>query len=97
MTDIKRVVVRGGVQGVGFRAWTEREARRHALCGWVRNRRDGSVEAVFCGSPERVAAMIADCWNGPPVASVEFVDVFVGSSADLALAGGETFVVLATH
>src|SRR5579883_1659495 len=46
---IRRVIIRGRVQGVGFRAWTEHEARRRALDGWVRNRRDGAVEAVFAG------------------------------------------------
>ncbi|HEY1545933.1 MAG TPA: acylphosphatase [Xanthobacteraceae bacterium] len=48
---IRRVMIRGHVQGVGFRAWTEHEARRRALEGRVRNRRDGSVKAAFAGGP----------------------------------------------
>ncbi len=66
-----RVVIRGRVQGVGFRAWTVREARRLGLKGWVRNRRDGSVEALFAGPPEQVAAMLALCREGPPLARVD--------------------------
>src|SRR5439155_20634748 len=54
---IRHVVVRGDVQGVGFRAWTEYTALARGLEGWVRNRRDSSVEAVFAGSNEAVAAM----------------------------------------
>jgi acylphosphatase len=46
---VRHVIVRGVVQGVGYRAWTEHEARRRDLAGWVRNRRDGTVEAVFFG------------------------------------------------
>jgi acylphosphatase len=48
---ISRVVIRGLVQGVGFRYWTEYTALEHGLEGWVRNRRDNSVEAVFAGAP----------------------------------------------
>ena len=65
-----RVEIYGRVQGVWFRAWTEREARACGLGGWVRNRRDGSVEAVFSGSPSAVDEMILACWSGPPSAHV---------------------------
>jgi acylphosphatase len=65
-----RVEIYGRVQGVWFRAWTEREARARGMGGWVRNRRDGSVEAVFSGSPSAVDEMIQVCWSGPPSAHV---------------------------
>ena len=53
-----RLVITGRVQGVGFRAWTCGEARRRGLRGWVRNRHDGSVEALLIGAPEAVEAML---------------------------------------
>ena len=59
------VTIRGRVQGVGFRAWTELTALERGLEGWVRNRRDGSVEALFVGSADAVAAMVAACRHGP--------------------------------
>jgi acylphosphatase len=65
-----RVVISGRVQGVWFRAWTQEEARRRGLDGWVMNRRDGAVEAVFEGEDERVDDMIEACWGGPPHARV---------------------------
>lgn len=65
-----RVVVHGHVQGVGFRAWTVHEALRRGLEGFVRNCRDGSVEALFVGDAETVAAMLAACRRGPPSARV---------------------------
>ena len=52
---ILQVMIRGRVQGVGYRAWVEYQAAASGLEGWVRNRRDGSVEAVFAGPPARVA------------------------------------------
>ena len=59
MSDILRqVVIRGRVQGVGYRAWVEERATRLDLQGWVRNRRDGSVEAVFAGPESVVREMI---------------------------------------
>ena len=71
---IRRIVVRGRVQGVGYRAWTEDTAILNGLDGWVRNRRDGAVEAVFAGSAEAVDAMIDACRRGPESARVEAVD-----------------------
>lgn len=68
------VVVSGRVQGVGYRAFFEREAVALGLSGWVRNRRDGTVEAVICGEEEAVEAMLAACWRGPRLASVEAVE-----------------------
>jgi acylphosphatase len=74
MAVLRHVVIRGRVQGVGFRAWTEVTALERRLQGWVRNRRDGSVEAVFVGLEADVLAMIEDCRAGPPGARVDFVD-----------------------
>ena len=68
MSVIRHVVVRGRVQGVGYRAFVEDEALRLGLEGWVRNRRDGTVEAVFSGADEAVAAMIEACRRGPSAA-----------------------------
>ncbi|HMO30255.1 acylphosphatase [Enterovirga sp.] len=69
-----RIVIRGRVQGVGFRYWTAGLARDLGLGGWVRNRRDGSVEAVFRGPAETVGRMIEACRGGPPSARVETVE-----------------------
>ena len=63
-----RVVISGRVQGVWFRGWTVDEATARGLSGWVRNRRDGTVEAVFEGAPAAVDAMIEACRSGPPPA-----------------------------
>ena len=65
-----RVVISGRVQGVYFRGTAEDEARSRALAGWVRNRRDGQVEAVFEGEQAAVEAVIAWCHRGPPAARV---------------------------
>ncbi|MFN4142015.1 acylphosphatase [Aestuariivirga sp.] len=67
------VMVEGRVQGVGFRAFVEREARARGLRGWVRNRSDGSVEAVFAGEAEDLQRMIAACQRGPRMAVVSAV------------------------
>jgi acylphosphatase len=72
---IVRVRIRGRVQGVWFRGWTEREAASRGLSGWVRNRPDGSVEAIFQGPAEAVDAMVAACWHGPRAAMVTSVSV----------------------
>jgi acylphosphatase len=69
----RRVRIDGRVQGVWYRGWTVEEALRRGLDGWVRNRADGSVEAVFSGPEEAVAAMIAACHRGPPAAQVRCV------------------------
>jgi acylphosphatase len=67
----RRVVVEGRVQGVWFRGATEERARALGLAGWVRNRSDGSVEAVFEGESAAVDAALAFCRRGPPGARVE--------------------------
>jgi acylphosphatase len=74
MTVRRRVVVHGRVQGVFFRASCESEARAAGLAGWVRNRADGAVEAVFEGEPEPVQAMAEWCGRGPRGAEVDSVD-----------------------
>ena len=71
----RRLVVRGRVQGVGFRYATVHAAQRLGIAGWVRNRRDGSVEAVVHGSAESVEAMVAWARRGPDAAIVESLEV----------------------
>lgn len=68
-----QVIIEGRVQGVWFRGWMKQEARARDLRGWVRNRRDGSVEAVIAGRPEVVDDMVALCWHGPLAANVSSV------------------------
>lgn len=70
-----RVVVAGRVQGVWFRGWTVDQAQAMGLDGWVRNRADGTVEAVFRGSPELVDRAAAGCWRGPPSAAVTSITI----------------------
>jgi acylphosphatase len=70
-----RVRIEGRVQGVGFRAFVERQARARGLDGFVRNRRDGGVEAVFAGAASSVEDMIAECRRGPFAGTVAFVKV----------------------
>ncbi len=71
----RKVVVSGDVQGVFFRASLGREARRAGATGWVRNRRDGSVEAHLEGTPDAVAELVLWCRSGPAYASVRDLDV----------------------
>jgi acylphosphatase len=86
-----RVRVEGRVQGVGFRMFVEREAQLHGVDGFVRNRRDGGVEAVFAGTSDAVEQMIAACHRGPRGAVVQFVKV-LDEASDIA----PGFVVSAT-
>jgi acylphosphatase len=79
----RRVIVRGRVQGVWFRGSTQDRARAQGVRGWVRNRRDGSVEAVFEGSAEAVGALLDFCRAGPPAARVASVEVFEEESEGL--------------
>ena len=69
------MVVHGRVQGVFFRAETRRHANRHGVAGWVRNTRDGTVEAVFEGERDAVEQLVEFCRRGPAGAVVERVDV----------------------
>ena len=94
---ILQVMIRGRVQGVGYRAWVEYQAVTSGLEGWVRNRRDGSVEPLFAGSPQRVAEMVALCRHGPPAARVDSVTSETASVDELNLRqAGEAFSVLPT-
>ena len=94
---IRHVSVRGLVQGVGFRAFVERHALRQGLEGWVRNRRDGSVEAVFAGPKSAVEAMIAECRTGPRHSRVDALDQRDGTEDEFKLRSpGDVFSVLST-
>ena len=80
---IRHVVVRGRVQGVGFRAFVEHHAVQRGLEGWVRNRSDGSVEAVFAGLLKSVEGVIAACKIGPLSAQVDALDLREAGENDL--------------
>ena len=68
-----RLRILGRVQGVWYRGWATDRARELELSGWVRNRRDGSVEVLLCGRESRVRMLIEECGQGPPAARVERV------------------------
>ena len=75
MLVTRRLRIHGRVQGVFYRGWSREEALSLGLGGWVRNRRDGSVEMLLAGEEEQVAAMIERCRAGPPSARVERIDI----------------------
>jgi acylphosphatase len=89
------VIVHGRVQGVGFRAWVQHQAELRGLGGWVRNRRDGTVEAVFLGPADAVEAMLAVCRQGPASATVGHVEQEDGQAVEPLPAQGR-FDVLGT-
>lgn len=70
----RRVVIAGRVQGVGFRDWLVAEARAHGLSGWVRNRGDGTVEALLAGDMAAVQAVLLACRRGPRLARVDSIE-----------------------
>jgi acylphosphatase len=98
MSDaIRQVTIRGRVQGVGYRYWVEQQARARGLEGWVRNRRDGSVEALFAGPPDVVSGVIALYRRGPTAARVDAVEEEPANADALRLRRpGERFSVLPT-
>ncbi len=97
MGAIRQVTVRGRVQGVGYRAWVEQQAMARDLEGWVRNRRDGSVEALFAGPADVVSDVIALCRRGPSLARVDTLEDEAGNTDGLRLRrAGERFSVLPT-
>lgn len=79
MTVIKHLIISGDVQGVGFRYFMRRTAQRLGVSGWVRNRRDGAVEAMVQGTPEAVEALIESARVGPEAARVDRIDVTPGA------------------
>lgn len=85
---IVRVWVTGRVQGVGFRAFTQKQAEAHGVSGWVRNRRNGEVEAVFAGSKHAVTSLCEACREGPSDAQVERVEIFEADHLALVEVGG---------
>lgn len=94
---VRHVTIRGRVQGVGYRAWVDHQARNKNLEGWVRNLGDDRVEALFAGPPDVVAAMTAACRRGPSSAQVDDVQEEAGTLDELNLRrAGERFSVLPT-
>jgi acylphosphatase len=87
-TKIVRVTIGGDVQGVGYRVWMEMEARARGIRGWVRNRSNGDVEALFAGPPDAVEALCAACWRGPAHARVDKVEVVEADPAALGPVAG---------
>ena len=93
----RHLTVRGHVQGVGYRAWAEREALRRGLEGFVRNLRDGGVEMLLIGPPAAVEAMIEASRQGPPIATVWDVrDTPADPRVEALRRPGERFSVLPT-
>ena len=84
----KHIVIRGRVQGVGFRAWAQGEARELGLAGWVRNRQDGTVEAHLEGPAEALDDMVERLGKGPVAANVE------GVRAEAAEVSGASRIVI---
>ena len=70
-----RLTIKGRVQGVGYRDWAMTTGRRLGLAGWVRNRRDGAVEALIVGDETAVGTMIEACRQGPAMARVDAIDI----------------------
>jgi acylphosphatase len=92
---MRHVIIRGRVQGVGYRAWSEYTALECGLQGWVRNCRDGSVEALFCGPLDAVTGMIDACKQGPSGSRIDAIDQRDGTADEFALRRrGELFSVL---
>jgi acylphosphatase len=79
--QVIRVRISGRVQGVWYRDWTRRTAQSLGLTGWVRNCRDKSVEALFCGPEPSVRYMIERCHEGSPQSHVERVEI-IGEGSD---------------
>jgi len=80
----RHLAITGRVQGVGFRWWVQNAAAGLGVAGWVRNRRDGSVEAVFAGPANAVARMIEACQSGPSAARVADIAVREATAAEVA-------------
>jgi acylphosphatase len=89
--EAAHVLVSGIVQGVGYRAWTERNARDLGLMGWVRNLDDGRVEILVEGEKKHVDELIDRCYDGPRHAEVRNIEVHPAKAA-----GATSFAVLRT-
>ncbi|HEY9216341.1 MAG TPA: acylphosphatase, partial [Ancylobacter sp.] len=87
-----RLIVHGRVQGVGYRAWLAEHARRSGITGWVRNRRDGTVEALLCAGDGSLDAFVAACRQGPLLAGVTDIEIIEERAPDDA----EGFAILPT-
>jgi len=96
MSVIRHIVYHGRVQGVGYRAFVEDAALDHGVAGWVRNRRNGEVEAVFAGPAAAVAQVTQACRRGPRGARVDGVEEREATQDELALCGSARFAVLPT-
>ncbi len=96
MTKRVHLSIKGRVQGVGYRAFVELEAGLRGLEGWVRNRRDGSVEAAVQGEPEVVNGLIEACRKGPPFSLVTSIEVSDADATALNLRAGQKFAMLPT-
>ncbi|MCI0465756.1 MAG: acylphosphatase [Beijerinckiaceae bacterium] len=95
---IVRVKISGRVQGVGYRAWTQMEASARGISGWVRNRLNGDVEALFAGPPDAVEKLCEACWQGPAHARVSSVKIAEEGPGALAEIGGRPgFHLIATR
>ena len=94
-TLVRRVIVEGFVQGVGYRDFARRAALRLGVSGWVRNRSDGTVEALIAGAPADVEAMLGEMRRGPGGAAVANLWLLDPDSADQAKTGG--FVIRPTR
>lgn len=77
----KHLHITGRVQGVGYRHYMSRTARELGITGWVRNRRDGSVEAMVSGTPDAVEKIIAWAWHGPKSATVSGIEIAESSAS----------------
>ena len=79
----KHLRIRGTVQGVCYRAWTVQTATQLGLTGWVRNRNDGTVEALVMGENNQIEKLIEACHEGPSAAQVKKIDIKEGAPEDL--------------
>ena len=91
-----RTIVRGRVQGVGFRAWTQHQAQLHGLEGWVRNLSDGAVEAMFAGPEDRIELMLKALLEGPHGSRVEAVEEYPATEAEFGAPLSGTFEIRRT-
>lgn len=96
MRKLVHLSIKGEVQGVGYRAFVESRANAFGLEGWVRNRQDGSVEAVVAGDADKVDDLVRSCLKGPPACRVDAVDPSETNEEMLAMRESAKFAVLPT-